>query len=104
MALRQMLEKASHATFLREMIGFAAQRLMVGEVTRAAHGEGSTDRLVQRNGDRDRDWQTQVGTVELRIPKLPVRAASRSNADSPKVTPGARTASRVAGRPLRPAD
>jgi putative transposase len=73
MALRQMLEKGSDATFLREMIGFAAQRLMeleVGEVTGAAHGERSPDRLVQRNGYRDRDWQTRVGTVELRIPKL----------------------------------
>lgn len=72
-ALRQMLEKGSDATFLREMIGFAAQRLMeleVGEVTGAAHGERSLDRLVQRNGYRDRDWQTRAGTVELRIPKL----------------------------------
>ncbi|WP_439595083.1 IS256 family transposase [Falsiroseomonas sp.] len=72
-ALREMLEKGSDATFLREMIGFAAQRLMeleVGEVTGAAHGERSPDRLVQRNGYRDRDWQTRVGTVELRIPKL----------------------------------
>jgi len=72
-ALREMLEKGSDATFLREMIGFAAQRLMeleVGEVTGAAHGERSPDRLVQRNGYRERDWQTRVGTVELRIPKL----------------------------------
>ena len=72
-ALRQMLEKGSDATFLREMIGFAAQRLMeleVGEVTGAAHGERSPDRLVQRNGYRERDWQTRAGTVELRIPKL----------------------------------
>jgi transposase-like protein len=72
-ALRRMLEKGSDATFLREMIGFAAQRLMeleVGEVTGAAHGERSPDRLVQRNGYRERDWQTRVGTVELRIPKL----------------------------------
>ena len=69
-ALRQMLEKGSDATFLREMIGFAAQRLMeleVGEVTGAAHGERSPDRLVQRNGYRDRDWQTRAGTVELRM-------------------------------------
>ena len=72
-ALREMLEKGSDATFLREMIGFAAQRLMeleVGEVTGAAPGERSPNRLVQRNGYRDRDWQTRAGTVELRIPKL----------------------------------
>ena len=72
-ALREMLEKGSDATFLREMIGFAAQRLMeleVGDLTGAAHGERSPDRLVQRNGYRDRDWQTRAGTVELRIPKL----------------------------------
>jgi putative transposase len=72
-ALREMLQKGSDATFLREMIGFAAQRLMeleVGDVTGAAHGERSPDRLVQRNGYRDRDWQTRAGTVELRIPKL----------------------------------
>src|SRR6187402_135932 len=71
--LREMLEKGSDATFLREMIGFAAQRLMeleVGGVTGAGHGERSPDRLVQRNGYRDRDWQTRAGTVELRIPKL----------------------------------
>ncbi|UFN48526.1 IS256 family transposase [Roseomonas sp. OT10] len=68
-----MLAKGSDATFLREMIGFAAERLMeleVGELTGAAHGERSPDRLVQRNGYRERDWQTRAGTVELRIPKL----------------------------------
>lgn len=58
MALRGLLEKSADASFLREMIGFAAQRLMgleVGEVTGAAHGERSPDRLVQRNGYRERD-------------------------------------------------
>ena len=44
--------------------------LEVGEVSGAAHGERSPDRLVQRNGCRDRDWQTRAGAVELRIPKL----------------------------------
>ena len=73
MALRSMLEKGTDADVLREMIGFAAQRLMELEVhalTGAAPGERSPDRLVQRNGYRDRDWETRAGTVELRIPKL----------------------------------
>jgi putative transposase len=42
----------------------------VAGLTGAGFGEKSTERLVQRNGYRERDWQTRAGTVELRIPKL----------------------------------
>ena len=72
-ALRTLLEKGSDTTFLREMIGFAAQRLMELEsegLCGAGHGERSAERRNQRNGYRDRDWETRAGTVELRIPKL----------------------------------
>src|SRR6185295_5426273 len=73
MNLRALIEKSPDADLLREMIGFTAQRLMELEVdglTGAAYGEKNADRLAQRNGYRDRVWETRAGTVELRIPKL----------------------------------
>ncbi|NRF10339.1 IS256 family transposase [Agrobacterium pusense] len=73
MNLRSLVEKSADADLLREMIGFAAEKLMALEVsakTGAGYGEKNGFRLALRNGYRDRDWETRAGTVELRIPKL----------------------------------
>src|SRR5512143_2436945 len=87
MTLRALIEKAPDADLLREMVGFAAHRLMELEVqglTGAGWGEKNGERLVQRNGYRDRGWETRAGTVELRIPKL------RKGSYFPCASPGGR--------------
>jgi putative transposase len=73
MTLKALIEKGSDDDLLREMMAYVANRMMELEVeslTGAAHGERSASRINQRNGYRERDWQTRVGTVELEIPKL----------------------------------
>ena len=73
MTLRALVEKASDADFLRDMIAFATARMMEMEVrvlTGAAFGQKSRARLVQRNGYRDRHSETRAGLIELHIPRL----------------------------------
>ena len=58
MNLRALVEKTPDADLLREMIGFAAHRLMELEVeglTGAAYGEKTPDRIAQRNASSDAD-------------------------------------------------
>lgn len=72
-ALHELLEKGSDGDLLREMIGFVAERLMALDVEGlcgAGHGERTPARTNQRNGFRDRPWETRAGTIDLEIPKL----------------------------------
>jgi putative transposase len=59
--------------FLREALGVLVRAIMEAEVTTqvgAGYGERDSERLTQRNGYRPRPWDTRVGTLELRIPKI----------------------------------
>jgi len=73
MALFELIEKRADVDFIREMLAFAADRLMGFEVeaaTGAPLGAKSADRLAQRNGYRERSWDTRVGAIDLKIPRL----------------------------------
>jgi transposase-like protein len=73
MALLELVEQHADGDFLRELGQFALQRLMEIEAdVRCGAGkhERSEDRVNQRNGYRDRDLETRLGTMSLRIPKL----------------------------------
>jgi len=70
--LREQLETAD-VDLLREMVRTFAEALMGAEVEAicgAGYGEVSQERVNRRNGYRDREWDTRVGTIDLAIPKL----------------------------------
>ncbi len=71
MNLRALVEKTPRRRYPARDDRFAAERLMeleVGALTGAAYGEKSPLRLAQRNGYRDRDWETRAGTVMWTAP------------------------------------
>ena len=73
MALKALVEKGSDDDLLKEMMTYVANRMMdleVESLTGAARGERSPSRTNQRNGYRERTWDTRVGSIELEIPKL----------------------------------
>ncbi|MBA3718377.1 MAG: IS256 family transposase [Actinobacteria bacterium] len=70
--LRKQLEAAS-PDLLRAMVKDMAEALMGAEadvVCGASYGERSLERVNRRNGYRERDWDTRVGSIELAVPKL----------------------------------
>jgi putative transposase len=70
--LGEQLEQAS-PDLLRAMVKDFAEALMGAEaeaVCGAGYGERSPERVNRRNGYRERDWDTRVGTIELAVPKL----------------------------------
>lgn len=70
--LRKQLEQ-SDADLLRQILQEVVERLMGAEVDGlcgADYGERSPQRSNSRNGYRERDWDTRLGSIELKIPKL----------------------------------
>ncbi len=76
-ALRKGTELGEEAgagdDFLRRALGWLVHELMAAEVSAqigADRYERTAERTTQRNGTRSREWDTRLGTVDLRIPKL----------------------------------
>ena len=76
MTLNEYLRKIGtdlDGDFLREGLALLAQLAMDLEVTQqigAAKYQRTAERTNQRNGSRERPWDTRVGRIELQIPKL----------------------------------
>lgn len=76
MALDELLRKvqlSDDVDFLREGVRVLAQALMEVEVTQhlgANRYERTTERTGERNGARERRWDTRVGSVSLRVPRV----------------------------------
>ena len=73
MALIDLVEKTADADLVREMLAFAAERIMDAEaemLTGAAKGARTALRENHRNGYREREWDTRAGRIDLAIPKL----------------------------------
>lgn len=76
MALAELLRKAEmdqDVDFLREGVRALSQAVMEVEVSQhlgAERHERSTERTGQRNGYRERQWDTRVGSIELQVPRV----------------------------------
>ena len=76
MALAELLRKAEmdqDVDFLREGVRALSQAVMEVEVSQhlgAERHERSSERTGQRNGYRERQWDTRVGSIELQVPRV----------------------------------
>jgi transposase-like protein len=76
MALEELLRKcqmSNDVDFLREGVRALAQALMELEVSEhvgAERYERTVERHGERNGTRERRWDTRVGSIELRVPRV----------------------------------
>src|SRR3954465_549651 len=74
--LEQLLRKArveGDADFLKEGVRLLSEAIMEMEVedhVGAARHQRTSGRTGQRNGYREREWDTRVGTVELKVPRV----------------------------------
>lgn len=75
-ALSELLRKAQlegDTDFLREGVKALSQALMDLELTQhigAQRYERGADRTGQRNGYRERQWDTRVGSIDLQVPRV----------------------------------
>jgi putative transposase len=80
----------THPDVLRELVSTFIHTLMGAEADAlcgAGYGQRSSERTNQRNGYRQRQFDTRAGTLDLAIPKLRTRSSATSRA------PGWRTSS-----------
>ncbi len=69
----EMLESPEGRDVVRDLLAQMAALVMEAEVAarcNAPHGQRSDGRLVQRNGYREREWDTRAGNISLEIPRL----------------------------------
>ena len=88
--MRKLIEEGD-TDLLRTMVGQMAEALMSADadaVCGAAYGERHPERVNRRNGYRERDWDTRVGSIELARPQaarghLLPRLAAAARASGP---------------------
>jgi putative transposase len=93
MALLELIGKRGDTDPVRALLAYAADRLMAVEVDGlygAGDRERSPARTNQRDGYRERAWDTRAGRIELKIPKL--RPAPSTTSCGPWARRGSRGA------------